>query len=160
MRWLAATDRLATWHSMAPQSIGSHIEGALCAKLVSLFRSSCWADLPSVHSCCFGGAAIPLLDHGLVDTVPLPQQQENSGTGHQLSLCCRARWRVGFRFRPGEIPRPTLRRRGTTPSGAGGRCSGHSQLRGPSRVAGFPLVGFAAVRAASTSLRGRSRVAI
>jgi hypothetical protein len=58
---------------------------------------------------------------------------------------------VGFRFRPGEIPSPTLRRRGTTPSGAGGRCSGHSQLRGPSRVAGFTLVGFGAKVASGSS---------
>jgi hypothetical protein len=57
----------------------------------------------------------------------------------------------GFRLRSGEIPRLTLRRRGTTPSGAGGRCSSHSQLRGPSRVAGFPLVGFGAKVASGSS---------
>ena len=45
---------------------------------------------------------------------------------------------------PDSIPRPTLRRRGTTPSRARGCRSAGSQMRGPSRVAAFPLVGFGA----------------
>jgi hypothetical protein len=52
-----------------------------------------------------------------------------------------------------SIPRLTFRRRGTTFSGAGGCCLAGSQLRGPSRVAAFPLVGFGAKVASGSSDR-------
>ena len=50
-----------------------------------------------------------------------------------------------------SIPRPTRRRRGTTLSRAGGCCSAGSHPRGPSRVAGFPLVGFGVEVASGSS---------
>jgi hypothetical protein len=50
-----------------------------------------------------------------------------------------------------SILRPTLRCRGTTLSRAGGSCSAGFQLRGPSPVAGFPLVGFGAEVASGSS---------
>jgi hypothetical protein len=65
--------------------------------------------------------------------------------------------RSGCRSRPtsavsGSIPRPTRRRRATTLFRAGGCCcSAGFQLRGPSRVAGFSLVGFGAKVASGSS---------